>query len=97
METETSASIESAADRAISIAPNPVVSDHFQLRLDHTENGQASWQILSLTGQVLREQQLYLDGGTYQEDIPTNTLARGTYLLRWRDEQGEQTQRFAVQ
>ena len=97
LETETSASIESAADRAISIAPNPVVSDHFQLRLDHTENGQASWQILSLTGQVLREQQLYLDGGTYQEDIPTNTLARGTYLLRWRDEQGEQTQRFAVQ
>lgn len=93
----SSAALEATSQRELSIAPNPVVNDRFQVRVEVEGNGPASWQILSLTGQLLREQQLDLNEGQYQEEISTVGLARGTYLLRWRDERGEQTKRFAVQ
>ena len=84
-------------ERTIQVAPNPVINDQFQLHLDQVGTGDASWQILSMTGQVMQEKQLELTSSHYQENIAIGTLARGTYLLRWRDQQGEQTVRFAVQ
>ncbi len=94
---DSSAALEIAPGMEFNIAPNPVVNDQFQLRIEADREGQASWQILSLTGQVLREQQVQLAGSVFQENISTVGLARGTYLLRWRDEQSEQTRRFTVQ
>ncbi|MEL7251529.1 MAG: M12 family metallo-peptidase [Bacteroidota bacterium] len=92
-----SATLGSDAGMDLSIAPNPVVNEQFQLRVGRTPGGQASWQILSLTGQVIREQQRTTDEGFYEEQINTNTLASGIYLLRWRDEINEKTLRFTVQ
>ena len=93
----TSALPSAEAGLAINIAPNPVVNEQFQLRVEQATGGRASWQILTLTGQVVREQQLTIDEGFYLEQINTNTLASGIYLLRWRDEHNDQTQRFTVQ
>ena len=92
-----SAALEQDPTQDLSIAPNPVVNDRFQLRIAENSGGTASWQILSLTGQVVRERQIEAGAGVYQEEVSTAGLARGTYLLRWRDERGEQTRRFAVQ
>lgn len=92
-----SANLDNTNERSIQVAPNPVVNDQFQLQLDQVGSGDASWQILSITGQVLQEKQLELASTRYQENIEIGALARGTYLLRWRDELGEQTVRFAVQ
>jgi len=33
----------------------------------------------------------------FQTEISTAQLPAGTYLLRWHDDAGEQTQRFTVQ
>ncbi|MEL6657783.1 MAG: T9SS type A sorting domain-containing protein, partial [Bacteroidota bacterium] len=93
----TIAALESDAEMDLSIAPNPVVNEQFQLRVERTPGGQASWQILSLTGQVIREQQRTTDEGFYEEQINTNTMASGIYLLRWCDEINEKTLRFTVQ
>ena len=92
-----SANLININERTIQVAPNPVINDQFQLHLDQVGTGDASWQILSMTGQVMQEKQLELTSSHYQENIAIGTLARGTYLLRWRDQQGEQTVRFAVQ
>lgn len=91
------ADLQTEIDRRLTVAPNPVVNNQFQLRLADAGVGTASWQILSLTGQVVREKQLDLASPHYQENIQIGNLARGSYLLRWRDDQGEQTVRFAVQ
>ena len=93
----TTAVSASSSTSTVQIAPNPILAGSFSLSVDRVGNGPASWQILSLTGQVLREEYLQLDGGGYQQQIPVSGLARGTYLLRWRDGKGEQTKRFAVQ
>lgn len=78
--------------------PNPVTSGLLQLRVENSSGGTARWEILSLTGQILEQEQLQLEQNRYQQDInlPTS-LPRGTYLLRWRDEQGEKTTKFTVQ
>ena len=86
-----------AESLAVWVYPNPVTSGQLQLQVDHPTTGVANWQILTLTGQVLQEQELTVDQQTYQQNISISALARGTYLLRWRDQGREQTVRFTVQ
>jgi len=93
----TSNTSPAAESLAVVVYPNPVTSGQLQLQVDHPTTGAANWQILTLTGQVLQEQELTVDQQTYQQNIGISSLARGTYLLRWRDQGREQTVRFTVQ
>ncbi len=81
----------------LQVFPNPVTYDQLRLTVDTPVPGDASWTILSLTGQVLRRQATSAVIGRTQETINTSGLPPGAYLLRWRDASGEQTARFTVQ
>jgi len=78
--------------------PNPA-SSSVELRVPAPAPGEASWEIVSLTGQRLRSQLVPIEQylTEYRFTISLAGIPAGVYLLRWRDQQGEQTVRFTVQ
>lgn len=84
-------------DLQVRLAPNPVTRGTLQLSVQTTATGQAHWQVVSLMGQVMRTQAVEISDEVFQAEISTAQLPAGTYLLRWHDDAGEQTQRFTVQ
>ena len=82
---------------ALHLFPNPVTYDQLRVTADTPVSGDATWTILSLTGQVVRQEETSTNIGRTQETINTSGIPPGVYLLRWRDASGEQTARFTVQ
>ncbi|MEM1216616.1 MAG: M12 family metallo-peptidase, partial [Bacteroidota bacterium] len=86
-----------AHDQRVKVYPNPVLNGQLNLRTTAVAEGLAHWEVLSLTGQSLARGTQSLTSGHVDTRIPLPQFSSGTYLLRWRDELGEQTLRFAVQ
>ncbi|MEZ4983829.1 MAG: zinc-dependent metalloprotease [Saprospiraceae bacterium] len=84
-------------ENVLSVYPNPATGSNIQMTVRTPLTGQAHWQIISLTGQVMQTKECYVAASQYEESIPVGQLPPGTYLLRWRDTNGETTQRFSVQ
>ncbi len=78
--------------------PNPA-SSSVELRVPAPAPGEASWEIVSLTGQRLHGQLVPIEQylTEYRFTISLAGIPAGVYLLRWRDQQAEQTVRFTVQ
>lgn len=75
--------------------PNPVTTE-LQFEFEASDRGSGTWTLLNITGQALSSQEVKVQDGLNRLTIPTTGLKPGTYLLRWRDEEGEETHRFTV-
>ncbi len=75
--------------------PNPA-STELNFEFSSTHKGVGRWTLLSITGQEIRSADAKVEDGFNRLTIPTDRLQSGTYLLRWRDEDGEFTHRFTV-
>ncbi len=95
--TTAEATTAAQPELQVRLAPNPVTRGTLQLNVLTTATGQAHWQVVSLMGQVMRTQTVEVTSEAFQTEISTAQLPAGTYLLRWHDDVGEQTQRFTVQ
>ncbi|MDH3650371.1 MAG: T9SS type A sorting domain-containing protein [Saprospiraceae bacterium] len=71
---------------ALSIFPNPV--DHsLNVHWNSKENGEGSIQLLSLTGQVLREEKFQTQPGRVEHKLNVGGMADGLYLLQFTSKQ----------
>lgn len=95
-EEDTSAALPTPAGR-MQLFPNPVTYDRLTVTVDTPIEGEAVLSILSLTGQVVEQQTISTLQGRTQQTLDTSALPAGAYVLRWRDESGEHSQRFTVQ
>lgn len=79
------------------VYPNPA-HDEVELTINTPAAGENRWEIISLTGQQVRSQTVYTPEGqgVYQQRIPLAGMTPGAYMLRWRDQAGEQSMRFVV-
>jgi hypothetical protein len=81
----------------LSAYPNPTTSDQLSLQVATSARGYGRWEILSLTGQPLRSGMVPVTAPSTVLALDLRGLARGAYLLRWRDAVGEQTIRLVRQ
>jgi hypothetical protein len=97
--TETTAMAASgvAEGLRLSVYPNPAPASQVSLRVATPTTGRGQWALLTLTGQPLRTGTVVLSTAATVVPLDLQGVARGTYLLRWRDEGGEQTIRLTRQ
>ncbi len=76
----------------ISIAPNPVVSDHFSLNVASAKAGTMVLGIFDMQGRMVSRQHLVAVAGFNTVPVTVSNLAAGTYLLRCNMDGGEAKQ-----
>jgi hypothetical protein len=74
------ADVKSKAVR-INLYPNPGV-DHLNLQLENADAGKAWFSITTIDGRTLMNWSKYLNGGDKPEQISTDMLPTGTYILK---------------
>ena len=52
------------------------------IRLDHTEAGNYSFDLIDISGKILVRQNATIAGNDYNTDINTSILTKGFYLLQ---------------
>ncbi|MCB9273768.1 MAG: T9SS type A sorting domain-containing protein [Lewinellaceae bacterium] len=80
---------------ALRLYPNPT-SDWLVLDLQSGEEGQASIQLFSVTGQLIDEQRLGVLPGPNQHRLDVSALPAGAYLLRMIVGEQQFTERFSI-
>lgn len=71
----------------LSVYPNPV-SDVATLSYDAIKNSLASIQVISLTGRVLRQQQVSLNSGSNKINVSMAGLSKGVYMIHMNSTNG---------
>ena len=81
-------SVAGSGDFDLKVYPNPV-RDVLQVEISGTIKGKATLSLFDLSGKLVRE--TGLDG--QKAEIRMGDLARGTYILKYHDEEGSGTMR----
>ena len=85
---------EAILNAAISLWPNPA-GQTLKVRVNATENLNATVEIISTLGQVLRSEQKAIAAGETNFSIDTGRLSPGIYLLSLRNGNERIVRRFA--
>ncbi len=76
------------------VFPNPA-SDFVSLSIEARGEGVVSLQVLSITGQLMIDEQLTISSGIQRTELSLNELPAGSYLVRVIDQNGQaQTERL---
>ena len=80
----------------VQILPNP--SDGlFYLNIAGLETKELGMSVFDLTGKLIYDQQLTLQGGSLNQELDLKNISKGTYLLRLRSDLGTGTFKLIVQ
>ena len=66
----------------ISIAPNPVVTDHFKLNVTSAQAGKMEISIFDMQGRVVNRQSISLIAGFNSLPVNVGNLSSGSYTIR---------------
>ncbi|MDR3046010.1 MAG: thiol protease/hemagglutinin PrtT [Bacteroidales bacterium] len=80
----------------ISIYPNPA-TDKITVDLTANNAGKLNFQIVDLTGKVIRTDVVNHLGGELNHEIYVNDLSKGMYLVKITSDKGQVTHKFIVQ
>ena len=92
----TSAGRHPANRGQIEVFPNPSAGKP-QLKIHLPQAATIEWQLLSITGQIIQQQQLNAAAGETIVPIAVQPLPKGIYLLRTNSPYGKWSRRVIIQ
>ena len=91
----TLSDFEEDTEASMNLYPNPA-QEVIHFRLDRSTSNNARVQIISITGQLMRETEVQLMEGIHEEKLLISDLPQGTYLLKVNTGAEEYIEKFNV-
>lgn len=87
---------ETPSSAAVSIYPNPVVSEQLNVSFDSEQNKEISITILDSRGRIVEQRKLKSIGGKQQEKFDIRNITSGQYLLKINTSQQEVVKKIII-
>jgi hypothetical protein len=81
---------------ALKVYPNPT-SGLFSLQMDSLESGKATVKIVALNGQIVKQREVLLTGGSQTVLFDISAEAAGVYMIKVTTKEGVTTQKIILQ